>query len=272
MDDTNYWFADSCARTFWDQHKSRPYQQLLDDTTKWLDPEPGQRWLDLGCGGGQLTARLWEVGNGALAEIVAMDCAAANETMIKKLQTKLSPPPREEQIRFVCRDFSHGLPLFETDSFDGVVSGLSICYAESRDETTGEYTDEGYNRVFAELFRILKPGGRLVFSVTVPNPSFWRIFWKSLGSGFRMSKPGRLLINGLKMQSYGRWLKREASRGRFHFLPIEDIVSRLERTGFDGIEHQHSYADQAYVVAARKCVVEPKLSQRLSIQEPSFQH
>jgi hypothetical protein len=54
------------------------------------------------------------------------------------------------------------------------------------------------------------------------------------------------------MQRYGSWLQREARRGRFHFLPIEDILDRLRRVGFQEMQHQLSYAQQAYVVAARK--------------------
>ena len=63
----NHWLDDRCAEAFWDQHRARPYQELLRDTTTWLDPQPGETWLDLGCGGGQLTAALWKKSGGALA-------------------------------------------------------------------------------------------------------------------------------------------------------------------------------------------------------------
>ena len=44
----NYWPDSKCAKAFWSQHELPPYQELLRDTTAWLDPKPGQRWLDLG--------------------------------------------------------------------------------------------------------------------------------------------------------------------------------------------------------------------------------
>ncbi len=250
--DVNYWLDDRCAKAFWDQHKALPYQELLQDTARWLDPRPGERWLDLGCGAGQLTAVLWQRSKGRLGEIVALDCAAVNGDAIAKLRSRLAPPPRDEQVRFLAGNFSDGLGQFKTGHFDGVVSGLAISYAESTDPRTGAYTDAAYNRLLDELYRVLKPGGRLVFSVNVPRPRFHRIFWKSLGLAFRLSKPGRVLGNALKMLRYGRWLRREARRGRFHFFPLPEIVARLEQSGFRDLKYRLSYAEQAYLIGARR--------------------
>ena len=248
---TNHWLDDDCARAFWDQHKAAPYQELLRDTGRLLDPAPGERWLDLGCGGGQLTALLWRRSGGRLGGITALDCAAVNASALDRLRQRLTPPARPEQVRFLQGNFSDGLGQFADASFDGVVSGLALSYAEARDPVTGRYTDAAYNRALAEIQRVLKPGGRFVFSVNVPRPRFWRIFWKSLGIAFRLSKPGRVLVNGLRMQRYGRWLCREAEEGRFHFLPLPEIVARLQRTGFANITTQLSYAGQAYLLSAR---------------------
>ena len=96
------------------------------------------------------------------------------------------------------------------------------------------------------------PGGRLVFSVNVPRPRFWAILWKSLSLAFRVSKPGRVLLNTLQMLRYGRWLRREAKRGRFHYLPIEAIADRLHKAGFCDFRYRMSFAGQAYLVRACK--------------------
>ena len=253
--DKNYWLDKECAQAFWDQSLALPYQELLEDTARWLNVRPGERWLDLGCGCGQLTALLWQRSGGQVGEIVAMDCNAVNEGAIEKLQRKLAAAGKAPPIRFVAGNFSAGLPQFADGTFDGIVSGLAISYAESCDAQTGRYSDQAYNRLLAEMFRILKPGGRIVFSVNVPNVRFWPIFWKSLRLAFRISKPAKTLVNSLRMLSYGHWLQREARRGRFHYLPIGEIEHRLGQVGFGDFCFCHSYAGQAYVVAVSKAAL-----------------
>jgi hypothetical protein len=69
---------------------------------------------------------------------------------------------------------------------------------------------------------------------------------------FRVAHPARYLKQALRMWSYGSWLKQEARRGRFHYLPREVILAKLNTVGFTGIEHRLSYAGQAYVFRCRR--------------------
>ena len=259
----NHWREEACARAFWDQHLALPYQELLRHTASWLTPHAGERWLDLGCGSGQLTGLLWRLSGGRLAEIVSLDCNPVNAEAIARVQGRLGEPATA-RIRFVTGDFSAGLPQFADGTFDGVVSGLAISYAEHRDPATGRYTDRAYDQLLAELGRVLRPAGHLVFSVNVPEVRFWPILWKSLRRALRLSKPFRALVNGLRMQAYGRWLQREARRRRFHYLPVEEIARRLERLGFVGFRYRLSYAEQAYLVQARRGSDQPPRAQMLA--------
>lgn len=252
QDEVNRWFQDDTAQAFWDQHRALPYRELLSDTIGWCQPGKGECWLDLGCGGGHLTANLWQASKGAVKQIEAADCAAINAEAIKKLSTRMQPLPTPDQISFSTVDFSKGLPQFKTEAYDGIVSGLAISYAESFDLQTQRFTDTAYTKLYHEMYRVLRPGGRLVFSVNVPNPDFWKIVWKSMGKGLKLGKPFRTIRNVLNMQKHGNWLKREAKRGRFHFVPLAGILQRLQQAGFVRWESKLSYADQAYVVRAWK--------------------
>lgn len=248
----NYWPQGRCARAYWSQHELPSYQELLTDTRQWLDTQPGQRWLDLGCGGGQLTRALWQDSRGTLAEIVGLDCAAANAAAFDLLQRDLQPPPTAGQIRFVNADFATGLPALPDQTFDGVVSGLAIQYAESYSTSERRWTSAAYDWALAEVYRLLRPGGRFVFSVNVPNPSWGRVGWHSCAAILRSPHPLRFLANGLLMWRYGAWVKREAARGRFHYLPIEVIQQKLRDVGYVGMEHRLTYAGQAYLVRCRR--------------------
>jgi ubiquinone/menaquinone biosynthesis C-methylase UbiE len=246
----NHWADDDCARAFWGQRELPPYRKLLADTAAWLDPRPGERWLDLGCGGGQLTRTLWEKSGGTLGEVVALDCAAANEVVIEKLRSRMRPPAAPEQVRFLHADFSVGLEMFAAGSVDGVVSGLALQYAESFDAARRVWTDDAYCRLLREVCRVLRPGGRFVFSVNVPEPAWAKVALYAVPGFFRTRQPGRYLKNAWRMLRYGAWLKKEARRGRFHYLPIDSLRQKLLEAGFAAVEHRLSFVKQAYIIRA----------------------
>jgi ubiquinone/menaquinone biosynthesis C-methylase UbiE len=248
----NHWPQSACARAFWGQQEIPPYRRLLADTVAWLDPQPGEQWLDLGCGCGQLTQALWEKSGGRLQGIVGLDCAAVNERALDKLRAALQPPCRDDVVRFITADFSAGLPDCANEQFDGVVSGLAIQYAESYSEKDGCWTTEAYDRLLAEIYRVLRVGGRFVFSVNVPEPAWGRVALRALPGILRARRPARYVKNSLRMLRYGAWLTREARRGRFHYLPLPVIVEKLTATGFLAIAHRLTYAGQAYLIRCQK--------------------
>jgi len=244
----NQWTDPKCAKAFWDQQKYSAYRRLLADTIDWAAPQAGERWLDLGCGSGPLSDALWQRTGGRVGEVVGVDCAAVNVEQYARLQSALGADPA--RLRFVCHDFSGGLGLFDDGAFDCAVSGLSLTYAESWDADRKQWTQAAYDRIFAEVARVLKPGGRFVFSVNVPSPSWVRVALSSAGSLIAAAGTRKALRQGLRMMRYGRWLKREARTGRFHYLPHADVAAKLKAAGFTAVEHRLSYAGQAYVFRA----------------------
>ncbi|MFC5863006.1 class I SAM-dependent methyltransferase [Acidicapsa dinghuensis] len=99
---------------------------------EWLNPQPGDRILDLGCGDGQLTARIDAAG----ADVVGVDASAA---MVEAARD------RGIDAR-VCN--AEALPFHA--EFDAVFSNAALHWVHGQDA------------MLAGVKRALKPGGRFV--------------------------------------------------------------------------------------------------------------
>ncbi len=102
----------------------------------WLAPEPGQRWVDVGCG------------NGAFTELVMQRCAPAEVRGIDPSTAQLEfarQRPGASGATFEIGD-AHALP-FATDSADIAVMALVIFFLD--DPAAG----------LAEMRRVVRPGG-----------------------------------------------------------------------------------------------------------------
>jgi ubiquinone/menaquinone biosynthesis C-methylase UbiE len=103
---------------------------------------PGERVLDAGCGTGRSFGAMLAQG----AELVGVDFSAG---MLRVARRK------HPAAALVQADLQRGWP-FRDGSFDTVVCAL-----------VGEHLGE-LDRVFGETRRVLRPGGRLIFSVYHP--------------------------------------------------------------------------------------------------------
>jgi trans-aconitate methyltransferase len=99
-----------------------------------LDPKPGERILDLGCGTGHLTAKIAEAG----AEVVGLD---ASPEMIGQARQNFPA------LTFVARDAAE--MTFQSE-FDAVFSNAALHWMTQA------------QRVVEHISQALRPGGRLV--------------------------------------------------------------------------------------------------------------
>lgn len=101
-----------------------------------LDPRPGERVLDLGCGTGHLTAEIADSG----ADVVGVDSDAG------MLAAAREAHPDIEFVRADAREFAAAEP------FDAVFSNAALHWID----------DDGQEAVLASVADALAPGGRFV--------------------------------------------------------------------------------------------------------------
>jgi SAM-dependent methyltransferase len=106
---------------------------LAGGVLEWLAAQPGERILDLGCGDGQLTARIVASGAG----VVGLDASA-----------QMAAAARARGIEVA--EGSAGQMPFEAHSFDAVFSNAALHWVRDQDA------------MMSEVHRVLKPGGRFV--------------------------------------------------------------------------------------------------------------
>jgi trans-aconitate methyltransferase len=99
---------------------------------EWLDPKPGERILDLGCGDGQLTAKIVAAG----AQVVGVD---ASQAMVENALGK-----------GVDARLCNAVALSFNSEFDAVFSNAALHWVRDQDA------------MLAGVKRALKPGGRFV--------------------------------------------------------------------------------------------------------------
>lgn len=108
----------------------------------------GQTILDAGCGSGVNCEWLVNLG----ARVTAID---ANERMLAHARTRVGT-----RADLQLANLEEPLDFLQDESFDGIISALTITYVED------------HGRLFAEFGRVLRAGGWLVFSTEHPFFSY----------------------------------------------------------------------------------------------------
>jgi len=129
---------------------------ILPAALRLLDPQPGQRILDLCCGQGVLTRALLERNVGF---VLAVD---ASRQLIEAAKTR---GPRDDRVRYVVRD-ARRLDALADGTYDAAACVMAV-----------QDTD-GLEQLCGGLARALRPGGRAVFVMMhpcfrVPRQSEW---------------------------------------------------------------------------------------------------
>jgi ubiquinone/menaquinone biosynthesis C-methylase UbiE len=160
-----------------------------------LNPSPGERFLDLATGTGEVALRAAQTG----ADVTAIDIA---EPMLEKARRRAGEAGAE--IRFDLGDIEY-LP-YDDECFDVVSSNFGLIFAPD------------HANVASELARVVCPGGRVGFTAWKPNPKLGELYRRFT------DEP----IEGREVYEWGREDHVEDMLGEDFELEFEDGTLWLE--------------------------------------------
>jgi 2-polyprenyl-3-methyl-5-hydroxy-6-metoxy-1,4-benzoquinol methylase len=132
-------YAESVLNNIYNAHYERPSLQAL------IGNISGLKVLDLGCGSGVYTQYLLS------KKARSVTCIDASSEMVALVEARFG-----SRVQAYRQDLELGLPRENTHSADVVICPLVLHYLED------------ITAFFAEVYRVLKPGGYMVFSTHHP--------------------------------------------------------------------------------------------------------
>jgi len=177
------------------------FYPYADDLVARLPVRPGVRVLEIACGTGIVTARLWNRLRGQ-GTLVATDL---NESMLAYAQTQVSPAAGLEWRKVDATN----LP-FPDVMFDAVVCEFGLMF----------FPDKAASA--AEAFRVLQPGGHWLFNVwdAVEHNRIGALVHETVAAFFPTDPP-------------------QFFRAPFAYHDAPTITALLERAGFERIQWEY---------------------------------
>lgn len=172
-------------------------------------PDQSCKLLELGCGVGRISFSLWMLG---YENLTATD--VSNKMIKRALRIQAE---RRCQIEFSQEDAT--CLSFSPSSFEGVIFGfnglMQIPYRENR------------KKAMAECYRVLRPGGKFVFTAHDRSNPKWRKFWENEKKKWRAGLEDKALIEF--GDRYG-----ETPDGKLfiHVPDVSSIRKDLKEVGF----------------------------------------
>lgn len=235
--------------------QTQAFRELMHQQIAKLELRQGQRLIDLGSGAGSAPLALLELPGFDAAEIsvTEVDYVTAALRRTREHIGRIDSADKQ-RFGFVAADLSLGaaspsVPL-KDESADRVLASLLLNYLSHP------------QALLAEMYRVLRPGGRLVLSSLRPDADVSTIcvsgvaeLRTGLGREVFGAVGERKMNESLRdfINDAGRLLDLE-ERGYFHFWEPDVLREMADRAGFAGVELAPGYGTppQAWVLSARR--------------------
>ena len=239
-------FWEEYAKIYWHMEDTGFYTELVKAIEKFLEPKEGEIWLDAGCGPAKMSQIVWEKSGRKVKKIIGIDI------VLKPARDTLSKLDNSIPLELRYANLGERLP-FPDECFDGIVANLVLTYVI---DFEGKTNKEAFGEVMREMFRVLKPGGYIVWSTPKRNPFFWRNFLAGLPDmlSIREQIQHRAfgLWIGIKILRYGLGIATKGRKGIYTFLEPGEYEEILRKIVFRNFEWKKTFAGQVWVNKTHK--------------------
>lgn len=164
--------------------------------------------LDMGCGSGIYSKRLLEMGAN---KVTAVDLS---ENMISIVKKKLD----NKNLKAYTQDLANGLPEEQNNSFDLIISPLTIHYIKN------------LQKLFKEVSRVLKPNGQFIFSTHHPQIDFESSVSKNYFETELLTQTWKTIGKPVEVQFYRR--------------PLTELFKTIEESGMSVVSLNEGKPDE----------------------------
>lgn len=236
-----YWkmYHEFMMSNYGDAYINSPYfQKELEAIGEFIEPKKGERWLDLGCGALPVSRLI-------LDREPNVDLWAGDIILLtaKEKLKKMGNPP----VKLVRLDLTKAL-LFEGNFFDGIVASKVLPYIP---ESQGKEGKEGLREIFREVFRILKPGGVLVWSGSIKDVSRLKGTLLALGYIFNVYQWIKqrcfLPMFAVKVNKVFKPVVEKIKKGIYPVFSVKEYEDLLNSVGFVNQEWKLTFGNQVLV-------------------------
>lgn len=239
-------FWENYSRIYWHMEDTGFYRQLTQTIEDFMDPKKGETWLDAGCGPGYMARIVWNKSGKKIRRIFGIDI------VLKPTREMLAKTKDSIPLELKYANLGEELP-FPDNFFDGIVSNIALTYVSDFRGNSGK---DAFLEVMKEMYRVLKPGGQIVWSTPKKNPLFWRNFLAGLPDMLSPLKQIRHKICGpyigFRILQYGLGISSKGRKGVYTFLSPVEYEEILGSIGFVKFQWKKSFAKQVWVNRSEK--------------------